>query len=120
MHKLLLILFLFISTSSLGQVFTQTFVDRCTNEVRVVTADFSSGSAMVAFYDEVKLFTYQEFTNGTLQQWLVQKYAWWQALSPCSQATNQTQNAQNTATNAQNAASNASKPGFAIGVGGKP
>ena len=30
--------------SPVGQVFTQTFVDRCTNEVKVVTADFSTGS----------------------------------------------------------------------------
>ena len=43
--KLLFILLLTIlSFSGYGQtVFTQTFVDRCTNEVKVVTANFVNG-----------------------------------------------------------------------------
>lgn len=106
MKKLLSILFfLFITHFSYAQTtFTQTFVDRCTGDVQVVTANFVQGSAVVAFYDEIKLFTYQEFLNGQLQQWLIQKYTWWQALSPCSQATQQTQQAQQTAQTATNAA----------------
>ena len=108
MKKLLSILTFLFVTYNYGQTFSQTFVDRCTGEVQVVTANFSNGSAVVAFYDEVKLFTYTEFTNGTLQSWLVAKYNWWQALSPCSQAQQQTQTAQNAANNASNAASNAS------------
>lgn len=103
MKKLLSILaFWFITNLSYGQTFTQTFVDRCTGEVQVVTADFTSGSAIVAFYNEAKLFTYAQYTNGELQQWLVQKYAWWAALSPCSSASNATNNANNTANNATN------------------
>ena len=106
MKKLLSILFFsFITHFSYAQTtFTQTFVDRCTGDVQVVTANFVQGSAVVAFYDEVKLFTYQQFLNGQLQQWLIQKYAWWQALSPCSQATQQTQQAQQTAQTATSAA----------------
>lgn len=99
MKKYLFILFfLFITYIGYSQTtFTQTFVDRCTGNVQVVTANFVEGSAVVAFYDEVRLFTYQEFINGTLQQWLIGKYNWWQALSPCSQAQQQTQQAQQTA-----------------------
>jgi len=99
MKKYLFILFfLFITYIGYSQTtFTQTFVDRCTGDVQVVTANFVEGSAVVAFYDEVRLFTYQEFINGTLQQWLIEKYNWWQALSPCSQAQQQTQQAQQTA-----------------------
>lgn len=106
MKKLLSILFFsFITHFSYAQTtFTQTFVDRCTGDVQVVTANFVQGSAVVAFYDEVKLFTYQQFLNGQLQQWLIQKYAWWQALSPCSQATQQTQQAQQTAQTATSVA----------------
>lgn len=107
MRKLLSILaFWFITNLSYGQTFTQTFVDRCTGEVQVVTADFTSGSAIVAFYNEAKLFTYTQYTNGELQQWLVQKYAWWAALSPCSSASNATNNANNTANNATNNTNN--------------
>ena len=107
MKKLLFILFFsFITQFSYGQsTFTQTFVDRCTGEVQIVTANFVQGSAVVAFYNEVKLFTYAQFLNGQLQQWLIQKYEWWQALSPCSQATQQTQQAQQTAQTAAQAAS---------------
>lgn len=108
MRKTILILLLLCSTKSLGQVFTQVFVDRCTNQPQVVTANFVNGSATVAFYNRVKTFTYQEFTNGELQQWLLDTYSWWNALSPCSSTTAQTQNAQQTATNASNAANNAS------------
>jgi hypothetical protein len=103
MKKLLTILFfLCITQLSYSQTFTQTFVDRCTGEVQVVTADFTTGSAVVSFYNKVRLFTYQQFVNGELQQWLVQQYAWWQALSPCSSSATQTQNAQNAANNATN------------------
>ena len=48
MRKLLSILFfIFVTNLSYGQTFTQTFVDRCTGEVQIVTADFTSGSAIV-------------------------------------------------------------------------
>ena len=50
MKKLLsIILFLFITNFSYSQTFTQTFVDRCTGEVQIVTANFTSGSAIVSF-----------------------------------------------------------------------
>ena len=74
MRKVLSILFfLFLTNISYGQTFTQTFVDRCTGEVQVVTANFTTGSAIVAFYNEAKLFTYEQYTNGELHQWLAQK-----------------------------------------------
>ena len=61
MKKLLsILLFVFVTNLSYGQTFTQTFVDRCTGEVQVVTANFATGSAIVAFYNEAKLFTYQQ------------------------------------------------------------
>jgi len=109
MKKLLIILFLIISGSTYAQTtFTQTFVDRCTGEVKVVTANFVNGSATVAFYNKIRTFTYTEFTNGTLNQWLIETYEWWNTLSPCSQSTQQAQQAQQTAQNATQAASTAS------------
>lgn len=109
MKKLLIILLLIISGSTYAQTtFTQTFVDRCTGEVRVVTANFVNGSATVAFYNKIRTFTYQEFLSGELQQWLNETYTWWETLSPCSSATAETQTAQQTAQNATQAASTAS------------
>jgi hypothetical protein len=108
MKKLLFILFLFIGSLSYGQtVFTQTYVDRCTGDVKVVVANFVNGSATVAFYNRVRTFTYQEFLAGELQAWLTETYTWWNALSPCSTATAETQAAQQTAQNATAAAQTA-------------
>jgi hypothetical protein len=98
---------LFVGISAEAQVFTQTFIDRCTGEVKVVTANFSTGPTAVAFYSRVRIFTPQEATNGTLQQWLVETYNWWSSLSPCSQAAQQTQQAQQTAQQASQAAQQA-------------
>jgi type II secretory pathway pseudopilin PulG len=107
--KLLFILLLsLISLSGYGQtIFTQTFIDRCTGDVKVVNANFVNGSATVAFYNRVRLFTYQEALNGTLQAWLNETYNWWNTLSPCSTTTQQTQQAQQTAQAAQQAAQTA-------------
>ena len=110
MRKILTIL-LFLLVSNIGYsqtTFSQTFVDRCTGDVQIVTANFVQGSAVVAFYNEVKVFSYQQFLNGELQQWLIAKYTWWQALSPCSQAQQQSQQAQQTASTASQAAAAAS------------
>lgn len=99
--KLILLLGFFIwGVSAKGQVFTQTFVDRCTGETKVVTANFFNGPTTVAFYNRIRVFTPQEATNGTLQQWLLETYNWWNSLSPCSQAATQTQQAVQQATQA--------------------
>ena len=101
-----ILLFFFVVVNSYAQTttFTQTYIDRCTGNVQVVTANFVNGSAVVAFYSKVRTFTYQEFLNGTLHVWLSETYAWWNALSPCSTATTQAQQAQQTAQQATNAA----------------
>lgn len=98
-RKIIFILsFFFVVVNSYAQTtFTQTYVDRCTGNVQVVTANFVNGSATVAFYGKVRTFTYQEFLNGTLQAWLGETYAWWNALSPCSTSTTQVQQIQQTA-----------------------
>jgi len=96
-----------VSSFTYGQIFTQTFVDRCTGETKLVTANFSQGSAVVSFYSRVKVFTYQEFLQGQLQSWLIETYNWWNALSPCSDAVQQAQQAQQTAQQAQQAAQQA-------------
>ena len=109
MRNLLYILtFLFTSTAfGQTQTVTQFFTDRCTNEVKTVTANFVNGSATVAFYSRVKTFTWAEYTNGTLEAWLNETYLWWENLSPCSAATASSQTTQQTANNATSSATNA-------------
>ena len=109
MQKLLFILFFFVCFSTVGQTqtITQTFIDRCTGDTEYATANFVNGQATVAFYNRVKTFTWAEYTNGTLEAWLNETYAWWSNLSPCSTATANNQSAQNTANNAASNASSA-------------
>ena len=93
-----------------SQALVQTYTDRCTGEVKVFTVQMG-GSTVVAYYNRSRVFTSTEFTNGTLQAWLEDTYAWYQALSPCSSgnATSQTtqQTTNQATTNATNAANNA-------------
>ena len=93
-----------------SQALVQTYTDRCTGEVKVFSVEMG-GQTVVAYYNKSRVFTSTEFINGTLQAWLEETYAWWQALSPCStnNATSQTtqQTTSQATTNATNAASNA-------------
>lgn len=109
MKKLLFILLLTLSSTSLySQVFTQTFVDRCTNEVKIVTANFTnSNAATISFYTRIKTFTREQFLSGELQLWLTETYSWYTNLSPCSTTTQQTQTAQQQAQQAQQQAEQA-------------
>ncbi len=93
-----------------SQALVQTYMDRCTGQVRVFSVPMN-GSTVVAYYDRSRVFTAQDFSNGTLQAWLEETYLWWTALSPCSttttgaQATQQT--TQQTTQQATQAATNA-------------
>lgn len=107
MKWFIVLITVFITSTSSAQVFTQTFVDRCTGEVHIIQANFTQGSATVAFYNKVRTFTRDEFLNGTLQAWLNETYAWWYALSPCSQLQQEVQQAQQTAQQAQQTAQQA-------------
>ena len=96
-----------------SQALVQTYVDRCTGQVSVFSVPMN-GSTVVAFYNKSRVFTSQDFQNGTLQAWLEETYLWWTALSPCStsttgaQATQQT--TQQTTQQAAQAATNAAQP----------
>jgi len=116
MKKLLLVLLLTAMGMFKGhsQALVQTYVDRCTGAVMVFSVPMN-GSTVVAFYNKSRVFTAQDFQNGTLQAWLEETYLWWTSLSPCStsttgaQATQQTtqQTTQQATQAATNAASNA-------------
>ena len=107
---------LFIVIAAMGmfeghsQTLVQTYTDRCTGEVKVFSVQMG-GQTVVAYYNKSRVFTSTEFTNGTLQAWLEETYAWYQALSPCSSGNANSQTTQQTTnqatTNATNAANNA-------------
>ena len=85
MKKLLLVL-LFTAMGMFkgySQALVQTYTDRCTGQVSVFTVPLE-GQTVVAFYNRSRIFTSQDFQNGTLQIWLEETYLWWTSLSPCS------------------------------------
>lgn len=114
MKKLLLVIVLTAMGMFKGhsQALVQTYVDRCTGAVNVFSVPMN-GSTVVAFYNRSRVFTAQEFSNGSLQAWLEETYLWWTSLSPCSttttgaQATQQT--TQQTTQQATQAATNAAQ-----------
>jgi len=70
----------------LAQTLIQTYTDRCTGQTQVFSVPMN-GQTVVAFYNRSKVFTSQDFQNGTLQSWLEETYLWWSSLNPCSTAT---------------------------------
>tara|TARA_E500000318_G_scaffold111298_1_gene129370 strand:- start:4738 stop:6393 length:1656 start_codon:yes stop_codon:yes gene_type:complete len=114
MKKLLLVLVFTAMGMFKGQsqALVQTYVDRCTGQVNVYSVPMN-GSTVVAFYNRSRVFTAQEFQNGTLQAWLEETYLWWTSLSPCSTAVtgvnNTTQQTQQTTQQATEAAQNATQ-----------
>jgi len=76
MKKIILSLLIlcFVGFKSYGQVYTQTFVDKCTGEIKIATTTYVNGTAVVSFYNQIKTFTQTQATNGTLQAWLQQTY----------------------------------------------
>ena len=112
MKKLLLVI-LFTAMGmgeGLAQTLVQTYVDRCTGEVKVMTVQMNSNT-VVTYYNRSRTFSATDFQNGTLQSWLEETYLWWNSLSPCSTTTtgaNATQQTtQQTTQQAATAASNA-------------
>lgn len=103
-------LFFLLTSVSKGQVITQTFVDRCTGEVKIVTANFSTGPTAISFYNRVRVFTYQDYTSGVLQSWLLETYNWWNSLSSCSTNQQQANQAQQTVTQTTQTIANLPKP----------
>lgn len=112
MKKLLLVLFFTAMGMFEGhsQALVQTYIDRCTGQIKVFSVPMN-GSTVVAFYNRSRVFTSQDFQNGTLQSWLEETYLWWTALSPCSTtttgATATQQTTQQTTQQATQAATNA-------------
>lgn len=95
-----------------SQALVQTYVDRCTGAVSTFTVPMN-GQTVVTFYNKSRVFTAQEFQDGTLQAWLESTYLWWTNLSPCSTTTTgavaTTNTTQQTTQNATTAATNAAQ-----------
>ena len=106
MKKILFILFFILPFISKGQiVYTQTFIDKCTGEVKIATTTYVNGNAVVSFYDQIKTFTPAQVQNGTLQSWLQATYNTYNNKA-CPVSTVVQQTIQNTVSQAATTAAN--------------
>ena len=73
---LLSVLFILcLASKANGQTtFTQTFIDKCSGEVKLATTTYVNGNAFVSFYDQMKTFTPQDVQSGAMQIWLQSVY----------------------------------------------
>lgn len=74
-----------------GQTYTQTYVDKCSGEIKVATTTYTNGYATVSFYNQVKTFTPLEVQSGAVQIWLNATYAAYSTMAcPTNQVVQQT------------------------------
>jgi hypothetical protein len=77
----ILILFM-IALSLRGQSFIYSYTDPCTQELKFINADMSS-PIVIAYYGQVKTFSYTELQDGTFDNWINSVYLKYQSTSPC-------------------------------------
>jgi hypothetical protein len=80
-NKILLI-FMLIGLPLLGQSFTYSYIDPCTRATKVIYADMSA-PVVIAYYGQVKTFTYAQLSDGTFDTWINNIYNQYKTTSPC-------------------------------------
>ena len=78
----ILILFTIIALSVNGQSFMYSYTDPCTQELKFINADMSS-PIVIAYYGQVKTFSYTELQDGTFDNWINSVYLKYKNTSPC-------------------------------------
>ena len=78
-----------IGLSLNGQSFLYSYVDPCTKEIKFINADMST-PIVVAYYGQVKAFSYAELQDGTFDLWLNTIYNQYKTTSPCQGAVTTT------------------------------
>ena len=71
-----------IALSVNGQSFMYSYTDPCTQELKFINADMSS-PIVIAYYGQVKTFSYTELQDGTFDNWINSVYLKYKNTSPC-------------------------------------
>lgn len=66
----------------LGQSFTYSYIDPCTRTTKFINADMSA-PVVIAYYGQVKTFTYAQLSDGTFDAWINNIYTQYKTTSPC-------------------------------------
>ena len=79
-----------IALSVNGQGFIYSYTDPCTQELKFINADMSS-PIVIAYYGQVKTFSYTELQDGTFDNWINSVYLKYKNTSPCLALTSNLQ-----------------------------
>ena len=66
----------------MGQSFTYSYIDPCTRTTKFINADMSA-PVVIAYYGQVKTFTYAQLSDGTFDAWINNIYTQYKTTSPC-------------------------------------
>ena len=78
----ILLFFMIIGLPLLGQSFTYSYIDPCTRATKFINADMSA-PVVIAYYGQVKTFTYAQLSDGTFDAWINNIYTQYKTTSPC-------------------------------------
>jgi len=78
----ILLFFMIIGLPLLGQSFTYSYIDPCTRTTKFINADMSA-PVVIAYYGQVKTFTYAQLSDGTFDAWINNIYTQYKTTSPC-------------------------------------
>lgn len=82
----ILILFLILAAfnQAKAQSFSYSYTDPCTGNIKSISVPANGGIA-VSYYGQIKTFSYNEFLNGTFDNWANSTFAQFQTTSPCAE-----------------------------------
>ena len=80
--RVIFILIFLVCSSLAAQQFVYQYTDPCTQELKFINADMSS-PIVIAYYGQVKTFSYTELQDGTFDNWINSVYLKYQNTSPC-------------------------------------
>jgi len=78
----ILFLLMVIGLPLMGQSFTYSYIDPCTKATKFIYADMSA-PIVIAYYGQVKAFTYTQLSDGTFDFWINDIYNQYKTTSPC-------------------------------------
>jgi hypothetical protein len=88
---ILLVLGLSLTQNVSAQTYTQSYVDKCTGELKLVTTQIVNGNYIISFYNQVRTFTATEVMSGVTQAWLTAVYTQYSTMGcPTNQVVTQT------------------------------
>ena len=67
-----------------AQSFSYSYTDPCTGNIKSISVPANGGIA-VSYYGQIKTFSYNEFLNGTFDNWANSTFAQFQTTSPCAE-----------------------------------